>query len=394
MPPIRFLIRLCAVLTVLVALNACVTMDDVNQSYNKVRERITQLDIPKPQPTTADTLVREEDQNGQTETTAPVIRPEDSEKTAAAEQYPEQDMASPAVKSKDIACFDATIIDDLRTLRQFSTEKSAIPENMISEITMSSIEAHCQKNDHNIIIDLDITFEGKIGPQGFSMNEGETKFIYPYFLAVMSPNGAIISKEIFAVPLSYKAYELRTRHTENIRQIIPTGGQLYNDRTALNIGFQLTTEQLSYNRLHPYITTPVSFAPPAQTNAIPQNTQDSIESYKPPQMITPKTTAAATPTHSPAPTAIAAPAPHKAPTPALALRKKPAPPAAPEPINAPTAEPSPPQPTTPAVNAPAPASVSTPTNNDAPTAPPLAAEPVIEPVMDITAPIDITAPME
>lgn len=317
------LFRLSLIGVAALSLSACVTMEDVNGTLKTAKEKITQIEMPsfKKQGDTAEDTSLNDD-------AAPF-----NEHALSPEE-----------------CLTVNIAPDLGGLTQFTDDNSPVPESMISQVTMSKIDTQCQTNTHNIVIDLNITFTGTLGPQGRNLSkdtpEGSMDFIYPYFLAITAPNGTIIAKEVFAVPLSFQKGDIHTAHIENIRQIIPTGGALYNKNTTLTLGFQLSPMQLAYNRAHtpPAPMTPQITALPPTATTIPHSdlavsnapvteklpitiTPDSVIIGEPAQPLS-LTTKTAAPAPAPAPTAMT-PSDKTPPPSALNLRKPPAPAPAP-----------------------------------------------------------------
>ncbi|MCB9989430.1 MAG: hypothetical protein H6868_08905 [Rhodospirillales bacterium] len=186
-------------------------------------------------------------------------------------------------------CPEVSVVDDLRALHQFTDEQTPLPEGKISSITMSAIKSHCLVNTSNMIVDLDLTFSGEIGPKALNQeadNEGNRKLSYPYFLAISTPDGHILSKEVFAVSMEYSADTPFVTKDENIRQIIPLHGDIAATDYKLLLGFQLNDAELAYNRSLLKIE--------AQKEAldIPQSTQGYIPQAMPTAMDEPEYIAA------------------------------------------------------------------------------------------------------
>jgi hypothetical protein len=96
-----------------------------------------------------------------------------------------------------------------------------------------------------VTVDLKVFFEGTLGPMGQAAPQPTVS--YPFFVAVTSPSGAILAKEVFSAPMTYSAGGQET-YVETMRQIIPIPNKEAGDHFKVLAGFQLSQDQLNYNR--------------------------------------------------------------------------------------------------------------------------------------------------
>ena len=152
-------------------------------------------------------------------------------------------LASPA------DCPQAAIVDDLKNLTQFETPSAPTPGTKISSITLSSMESKCSLNEKTVAVDMTLTFDGQIGPKAASWKTESHSFAYPYFIAVTTPTGEILSKEVFAATIRYDRDETAITQKENIRQVIPLRENMSAAGYEILVGFQLTDDELNYSRM-------------------------------------------------------------------------------------------------------------------------------------------------
>jgi len=157
----------------------------------------------------------------------------------------EEAKTSPPAAQASASCVPVTVVDDLKMLNQFTDEQAPRADNNVSSVVISSVSSRCTQNDKNVAVDLDVAFDGVLGPKARKWNADKPSFAYPYFVAVTLPDGKIVTKEVFGVTMSYgKDQNTLTQH-EHMRQVIPVqGGQAQQ----IVVGFQLTEAQLAYNR--------------------------------------------------------------------------------------------------------------------------------------------------
>ena len=142
-------------------------------------------------------------------------------------------------------CPEVDIVDDLGTFYDFGGANPG-ESNLVTSVQMSQGATTCSFGPKSVTIDTRIVFSGKIGPKGSATGGGAPNFSYPYFVAIMTPGGKILAKEVFAVPMTYAGGD--QQHIEAFRQIIPSYNQDSAGNHKIAVGFQLTKEQLAYNR--------------------------------------------------------------------------------------------------------------------------------------------------
>lgn len=162
----------------------------------------------------------------------------------------------PIVESRpDVAtgCPEAEVLQELRNLNEFAPMATPGPESQVSSVRIANLKTVCRSVDStSVTLDLALTLTGSLGPKARIKPSDKPSFAYPYFVALTSGNGKIIAKEIHAVSLSYDKGQNRLTHEETLRHTLPVRlarGQAGPYR--LLVGFQLSDEQLAYNRAHP-----------------------------------------------------------------------------------------------------------------------------------------------
>ena len=151
------------------------------------------------------------------------------------------------LSGKRETCPDIVLVGELRQFHQFENPATPSAGQKISSLIMTDSKAECVRNADNIVVDIALDFRGELGPKAL-LRQSAPSLSYPYFIAVTSPNGNIISKEVFDVTMTYMAGQAQLSRTENIRHVIPFQGEAYDGAVELMIGFQLSEAELAYNR--------------------------------------------------------------------------------------------------------------------------------------------------
>jgi hypothetical protein len=147
-------------------------------------------------------------------------------------------------------CPQVEIVDDLSSISDFSHPRNQDKDHLISRVNLKSAESTCKLSAKTAIIDLKLLFDGKLGPKGRNNASERPFFSYPFFIAVTTPTGKIMAKEIFAASITYAANEDEHTYFENLRQIIPIKSKNQASNYRVLVGFQVTSDQLVYNRAH------------------------------------------------------------------------------------------------------------------------------------------------
>lgn len=119
-------------------------------------------------------------------------------------------------------------------------------DNVAFSGAIVDVDATCRYfGDNPISIDLEIAFEFGRGPAA----DGR-RYAYPYFVTVTRQGQALLTKEVFAEPVTFpndgSGVRRRVEHDDIT---IPRAGEATSGSNfEIIVGFQLTPEQLAFNR--------------------------------------------------------------------------------------------------------------------------------------------------
>ena len=134
------------------------------------------------------------------------------------------------------------ITPDLGNITQFRGT------DIVSETIIANVAPTCTRDDKAVTVRLAIDFKGRLGPAGMKDAATEANYSIPYLVAVLDPKGEIISKDIFAINLTYSKGQTEQGVPDLLEQIIPLSkGQKPGDYKIM-LGFQLSEQELAFNR--------------------------------------------------------------------------------------------------------------------------------------------------
>lgn len=157
-------------------------------------------------------------------------------------EWPSFGSKSKAAAPQAANCPEVGTMPDLGRLTQIRDNQ------VLSETVLESVKPSCTDGTNQTTVRLAIGFKGKLGPAGVKEATTEATYSLPYLVAVVNPKGDIISKDVFAINMVYKAGQTDIAFNDLLEQIIPLQtGEKPSDYKIL-VGFQLDDQQLEYNR--------------------------------------------------------------------------------------------------------------------------------------------------
>lgn len=162
---------------------------------------------------------------------------------------PTTDIVAPeSILVADEQCPKVSVVNELGSIHRFANMNSPVESGNISNIKITDIISGCRYTEDSIVMETNIKFEGTAGQQARLRETDTPSFSYPYFVAVTSPQGNILAKNVYSVTMSYDVGKKHNHHEAQVRQIVPLGNGIYGPDHALLVGFQLSPQELAYNR--------------------------------------------------------------------------------------------------------------------------------------------------
>lgn len=145
-------------------------------------------------------------------------------------------------------CPQVKVLKDLASIAQFADPLITTPETLVASTKLEHIETKCTIVGDAVTLELTLDFSGNLGGAGVSDLNGQANYTYPYFLTVITPDGQILSKDVFALSMVYENKKTALQKREELRQIIPLGQGQSSGKFQVIIGFQLSEQELQFNR--------------------------------------------------------------------------------------------------------------------------------------------------
>lgn len=140
-------------------------------------------------------------------------------------------------------CPNVSVLAGTETVTQFRSGAAASSSNVVARGLIGDYVGECTYSEFGVTVALDLPILGAIGPANTSQTAA-----YEYFVAVLSPTNRLLGKEVFVTAVTFDETGNGTI-LEELEQVIPLpDGAGSGNRYSILVGFQLSPQQLQYNR--------------------------------------------------------------------------------------------------------------------------------------------------
>jgi hypothetical protein len=142
----------------------------------------------------------------------------------------------------DVKCPAAGVVGGIGTVSRFDGRGTGFV-NLASRASLSEVKSDCAVDSGGVTVNVTVTTLAELGPAA----TGRT-VDFPYFVAVTDGHDKVVAKRVFANGISFKSNLDRAGGKDTLSERIPLANPKQADRYHVVIGFQLTEEELAYNR--------------------------------------------------------------------------------------------------------------------------------------------------
>jgi hypothetical protein len=141
------------------------------------------------------------------------------------------------------ACPRASIISDGATVTKFREGTGRDLTDVVSQGEIVDVAVECDYDRRGVDVALQVAIAARRGPADRSRTAD-----FDYFVAVADPQRNILAKEVFRVSFRFPQNEQRVGTVEEIAPRIPLKARADGVDYQIVIGFQLTPEEIDWNR--------------------------------------------------------------------------------------------------------------------------------------------------
>ncbi len=145
--------------------------------------------------------------------------------------------------SKRMVCPGAAILGDAEKVTQFKSGTGRDLTDKMFEAEIRNLRTTCKHRPGRLIVDMTFELVATRFPAAKS-REGD----FSYFIAVTDKSGRVLAKETFNSRIAFAANRRRAGTVEETEQSIPLQAQATGADYEVLVGFQLSANQLQFNR--------------------------------------------------------------------------------------------------------------------------------------------------
>lgn len=184
----------------------------------------------------------------------------------------------PLVSQSSPDCPRVSAMPELARVTQFADDTNPSPATILSETVLTKLDTSCIVTENAINLDIMLNFTSNLGTAGLRQAQVEASYTHPYFIAVVSPQGKIIAKDVFALAPVFSSGQKQVVSSERLQQTIPlTDNAVAPGQFQVMIGFQLSEGELNYNRT----LTPLQATEVKSLASEPAKTEEKSNSLQP-----------------------------------------------------------------------------------------------------------------
>lgn len=140
-------------------------------------------------------------------------------------------------------CPIAVVAEEAARLTRFDPGTNRDPRNILFEAEIPGLNGDCGHGDTEIDIDLQVRIVAGRGPANTTQQA-----TIPYFVAITRTDKTILAREAFEATIEFPGNQTRNETIEEIEQTIPFGEGDSGANYVIVVGFEMTPEELEYNR--------------------------------------------------------------------------------------------------------------------------------------------------
>jgi hypothetical protein len=142
-----------------------------------------------------------------------------------------------------LVCPKVSIPDETREVTQFRSGGARDMTDVVSRAAVLQYDGGCEFDDAGVTVNLNLLLGAERGPAA-----RDAQGAYQYFVAITNPAGQIIGKQQFDTTIAFSPNVGKGTSAEELVQKIPLAKGATAAGYGILVGFQLTPEQLAFNR--------------------------------------------------------------------------------------------------------------------------------------------------
>jgi hypothetical protein len=146
---------------------------------------------------------------------------------------------------REPACPSSAILSDASKVTRFQGAGRDLTD-VVNQGEILEIGVSCKYEKNAVVLTLQVAVAGQRGPA-----DRTRKADFEYFVAILDPAGNIVTKEPFRVNFDFPPNRERLAIVDELEPRIPLKDLAQGPGYGVRVGFQLTQDELDWNRKRP-----------------------------------------------------------------------------------------------------------------------------------------------
>lgn len=144
---------------------------------------------------------------------------------------------------REPACPIGSIPNDASKVTRFRDGPGRDLTDVVNQGEILEILVQCKYEKNVLVVNLQVAVAGQRGPADRSR-----KADFEYFVAILDPQGNIVTKEPFKVNFDFPPNRDRLAIVDELEPRVPLSDLAQGPNYNIMVGFQLTADELEWNR--------------------------------------------------------------------------------------------------------------------------------------------------
>jgi hypothetical protein len=145
-------------------------------------------------------------------------------------------------KYRDVKCPETGILAEASAVSRFDGLGTGYP-NLAYRASLGDLKTECKIDDDGADVTVTVSTLAEIGPAATGRSAE-----FAYFVALADPRDKILAKRILSNTIEFKGNQARAGARDVVTERLPMPDPKKAEQYHVVIGFQLTPEEVAYNR--------------------------------------------------------------------------------------------------------------------------------------------------
>jgi hypothetical protein len=142
----------------------------------------------------------------------------------------------------DVKCPSSGVVGGIGNVSRFDGRGTGFA-NLAYRASLSQVSSDCKIDSSGVTVTVAVATLAELGPAATGRSAD-----FPYFVAVTDSHDKIVAKRVFPNTVNFAGNQSRGGSQDTVSERVPLANPKTADRYHVVFGFQMTEDELAYNR--------------------------------------------------------------------------------------------------------------------------------------------------